>query len=203
MPLKNNNHEVRRFIPESANDYVSSLLQTDHLTIRIKNERKTRHGDYKEMPGGFHQITVNNNLNPYRFLITLIHEIAHFEAYKKYGKHIKPHGVEWKLTFKHLMLPLINPQVFPDKLLPFLARHFKNPKASSDTDVDLAQALRSFDADTDKTYVYELEHGTKFKIYNGREFKRGKKRTKRIECLELKSGRLYLFNPNAEVEVID
>jgi SprT protein len=203
MPSRNNNHDVLQFIPESAHSYVSSLLKVDHLIIKVKNERKTRHGDYKELPDGFHMITVNNNLNPYRFLITLIHEIAHFEAYKNYGKRIKPHGIEWKLTFKHLMLPLINPQVFPDEFLPLLARHFKNPKASSDTDVALAKALRSCDMDDDKTYVYELEHGTKFKIYNGREFKRGKKRTKRIECLEIKSGRLYLFNPNAEVEVIE
>ena len=203
MSLKNNNHEVLQFIPQGAHDYMSSLLQADHLMIKVKNERKTRHGDYKEVSKGFHLITVNNNLNPYRFLITLIHEIAHFEAYKKYGKHIKPHGIEWKLTFKHLMLPLINPQVFPEEFLPYLARHFKNPKASSDTDIDLAQVLRSYDTNSDKTYVYELEHGTKFKIYNGREFKRGHKRTKRIECLEIKSGRLYLFNPNAEVEVID
>jgi len=203
MPSKNNNDSVLHYIPESAHSYVSSLLEVDHLIIKVKNERKTRHGDYKELPDGFHLITVNNNLNSYRFLITLIHEIAHFEAYKSYGKRIKPHGIEWKLTFKQLMLPLINPKIFPEEFLPFLAKHFKNPKASSDTDVALAKALRSYDIDDDKTYVYELEYGTKFKIYNGREFKRGKIRTKRIECLELKSGRLYLFNPNAEVEVIE
>lgn len=203
MPSKNNNDAVLQHIPESSHGYVSSLLEVDHLIIKVKNERKTRHGDYKELPDGFHLITVNNNLNPYRFLITLIHEIAHFEAYKSYGRRIKPHGIEWKLTFKQLMLPLINPQVFPEEFLPFLARHFKNPKASSDTDIDLAKALRSYDINDDKTYVHELDDGTKFKIYNGREFKRGKKRTKRIECLELKSGRLYLFNPNAEVEVIE
>jgi hypothetical protein len=203
MLSKNNSDFVLKHIPESAHGYVSSLLLVDHLMIKVKNERKTRHGDYKELPGGFHLITVNNNLNPYRFLITLIHEIAHFEAYKNFGKRIKPHGIEWKLTFKQLMLPLINPKIFPEEFLPFLAKHFKNPKASSDTDVALAKALRSYDIDDDKTYVYELEYGTKFKIYNGREFKRGKIRTKRIECLELKSGRLYLFNPNAEVEVIE
>lgn len=203
MPLENNNDHVLTYIPESAHNYVSGLLLSDHLIIKIKNERKTRHGDYKELPEGFHLITINNNLNPYRFLITLIHEIAHFEAYKNHGRRIKPHGTEWKLTFKQLMLPLINPLVFPDDFLPLLARHFKNPKASSDTDHNLAKALRGYDIENDKTYVYELEHGTKFKIYNGREFKRGHIRTKRIECLELNSGRLYLFNPNAEVEVIE
>ncbi|TDA81831.1 sprT domain-containing protein, partial [Halomonas marinisediminis] len=85
-----------------------------------------------------HQITINANLNSYRFLITLIHEIAHFEAFEKYGRFIKPHGKEWKYTFQRLMLPLINPKVFPEQLLPLIANHFRNPKASSDTDVNLS-----------------------------------------------------------------
>jgi hypothetical protein len=32
------------------------------------------------------------------------------------------------------MLPFINPSVFPNQLLPDIANHFKNPRASSDTD---------------------------------------------------------------------
>nr|WP_313791522.1 SprT-like domain-containing protein [Lacinutrix neustonica] len=54
-------------------------------------------------------MTINENLNHYKFLITLIHEIAHFEAYKAFGRYIKPHGLEWKRTFQKLMLPFINP----------------------------------------------------------------------------------------------
>ena len=73
------------FIPASAKSMISELLATDNLVVKVKNERKTRHGDYRELPNGKHQITVNSNLNSFRFLITLIHEIAHFEAYKNYG----------------------------------------------------------------------------------------------------------------------
>lgn len=191
------------FIPASAKPMLTELLAIDNLVVKVKRERKTRHGDYRELPNGKHQITVNSNLNCYRFLITLIHEVAHFEAYKKYGRLIKPHGKEWKYTFQHLMLPFLRPDIFPDELLPLLANHFKNPKASSDTDTQLALALKQYNEDNDKTYVFEVPLDCLFKLYNGRVFKKGNKRRKRYECVEVNSGKLYLFNPNAEVEVID
>ncbi len=194
--------ELKEYIPESAILRISELLEHDNITVKIKKERKTRHGDYRKLPNGKHQITINSNLNQYRFLITLIHEIAHFETYHKYGRFIKPHGKEWKRTFQYLMLPFINPNIFPSELLPLLAKHFKNPKASSDTDTHLALALKQFDEPNNKTLVFEIPLGQTFKLYNGRVFKKGKKRIKRYECLEISSGKLYLFNPNAEVEVI-
>lgn len=194
--------KLKDYISPKALNRVSELLKHENLTIIIKNERKTRHGDYRRLPNGKHQITVNSNLNEYRFLITLIHEIAHFEAYKNYGRFIKPHGMEWKRTFQHLMLPFLNPDIFPMELLPMLAKHFKNPKASSDSDTKLALALKQFDAPNDKTYIFDVPFGTLFKLYNGRVFKMGPLRVKRYECLEIRTGKLYLFNPNAEVELI-
>ena len=193
---------LKQYIPETAIPRVLELLDYDHLVVKVKNERKTRHGDYIRLPNGKHQITVNSNLNSYRFLITLIHEIAHFEAYKEYGRFIKPHGLEWKNTFQHLMLPFLNPDIFQNDLLPLLAKHFKNPKASSDTDSDLALALKQFDEANDKFYVFEVPLGKTFKLYNGKVFLKGTKRRKRFECVEVKSGKLYLFNPNAEVELM-
>ena len=191
------------FIPPSAQSMMTELLAFDNLTVKVKNERKTRHGDYRALPNGKHQITVNSNLNCYRFLITLIHEIAHFEAYKNYGRKIKPHGKEWKQTFQHLMLPFLRPEIFPTELLPLLAKHFKNPKATSDTDIQLSLALKQYNEANDKTYVFEVPFDATFKLYNGRVFKQGKQRRKRFECMEVKTGKLYLFNPNAEVEVLD
>lgn len=193
---------LQEYIPYPATAYVLELLKHDHLTVKIKQERKTRHGDYRKLPNGKHQITINSNLNQYRFLMTLIHEIAHFETYENYGRIIKPHGKEWKLTFQRLILPLLNPTVFPMELLPLLAKHFKNPKASSDSDVKLALALKQYDQPNDKTYIFEVPLGSHFKIYNGRVFKKGAKRRTRYEGVEVVSGRLYLFNPNAEVELI-
>lgn len=196
-------HTISHYIPEASVTKVLQLLEHDNLTVLVKKERKTRHGDYRKLPNGKHQITVNGSLNKYRFLITLIHEIAHLEAYKNFGKFIKPHGKEWKRTFQHLMLPFINPDVFPSEILPILAKHFKNPKASSDTDVQLAYALKQFDANIDKTFIFEIPLQSTFKIYNGRIFKKLKKRRTRYECVEVSTGKIYLFNANAEVTTIE
>ena len=193
---------LQEYIPYQAIPEVIELLNHDNLVVKIKNERKTRHGDYRKLANDKHQITINCNLNHYRFLITLIHEIAHFEAYKIYGKYIKPHGKEWKQTFQKLMLPFLNTEIFPPELLPLLAKHFKNPKASSDTDIKLAFALKQFDPPNDKSYVFEVPFGSEFKLYNGRVFRKGVKRRTRHEGVEVASGKLYLFNPNAEVELI-
>jgi hypothetical protein len=170
--------------------------------LKIVNERITRHGDYRKDAQGYHLITVNASLNKYRFLMTLIHEIAHLVAFEKYGRRIKPHGEEWKITFQRLMVPFIRPEIFPQHLLPLLARHFRNPSASSDTDTTLSLALKQFDQQNDKNYVFEIPYGSVFRISNGKIFKKIAVRTKRFECVEISTGKTYLFNPNAEVELL-
>ena len=193
---------LQKYIPQAAVEPVFGLIKSYNVHLKIVNERVTRHGDYKKLPNGGHRITVNANLNPYRFLITLVHEIAHLVAFEEYGRRIKPHGKEWKHIFQQMMLPYIRPEIFPANLLPILANHFKNPKASSDTDSKLSLALKQFDPPNDKNYIFEIPYGGTFRLYNGKLFKRGNKRVKRYECLDLSTGRIYLFNPNAEVEYI-
>ncbi|MEQ5790014.1 SprT-like domain-containing protein [Muricauda sp. NFXS6] len=197
------NNTLQKYLPELAVAPCFELIKTHGVHLKIVNHRVTRHGDYRRLPNGLHQITVNASLNKYRFLITLVHEIAHLVAFETYGRRIKPHGVEWKRTFQHLMVPFIRPEVFPSQLLPIIANHFKNPKASSSTDARLSIALKAFDQEERQhSYVYELPQGSLFRLYNGRLFKKGNKKVKRYECVELSTGRLYLFQPNAEVELV-
>ena len=194
---------LAKYIPEHAVKPIFELIVANNVHLKIVNERKTRHGDYRKGLSGKHEITVNANLNKYRFFITLIHEIAHLVAFEKFGRNIKPHGDEWKFTFQRLMIPFISPEIFPNTILPLLARHFKNPTASSDTDATLALALKQFDQQTDKNYVFEIPYNSVFRISSGKIFKKIALRVKRYECLELNSGKTYLFNPNAEVEILN
>ena len=196
------NETLAKYIPEHAVKPVFDLIVANQVHLKIVNERVTRHGDYRKGPSGKHEITVNASLNKYKFMITLIHEIAHLVAFEKFGRNIKPHGAEWKYSFQRLMVPFIRPEIFPSQLLPLLARHFKNPTASSDTDAKLALALKYFDNENDKNYIFEIPVGSIFRIHNGKIFKKGSLRVKRYECMEVSSGRVYLFNPNAEVELL-
>jgi hypothetical protein len=196
------NETLSKYIPEHAVKPVFEIIVANQVHLKIVNERVTRHGDYRKGLSGKHEITVNASLNKYRFLITLIHEISHLVAFEKFGRNIKPHGNEWKYSFQIMMVPFIRPEIFPSNLLPLLARHFKNPTASSDTDATLALALKQYDAQNDKNYIFEIPYGCVFRIPNGKIFKKIALRVKRYECIEVNSGRIYLFNPNAEVEVL-
>ena len=197
------NQDLSIYIPKAAEPQIREILKYQPLNIVVKKERKTRHGDYRKLKNNLHQITVNSNLNNYRFLITLLHEIAHYHAYCLYGALIKPHGTEWKQTFQKLMLPFLRPEVFPKSILPLLANYIKNPKASSDTDLPLVLALKAFDPPNKKTYIFQIQEGAKFIASNGKTFKKGKKRRSRYACMAIDSGRMYAFNPNAEVKLLE
>ncbi|PCH75549.1 MAG: sprT domain-containing protein [Flavobacteriaceae bacterium] len=188
---------LAKYIPEGSIDKVIALTKLHPTYLKIVGDRKTKYGDFRVLSGKNTQITINYNLNPYQFLFTLIHEFAHLVTHKKYG-HVQPHGPEWKHTFQHLMLPFLNPDVFPQKLLPYMARHLKNPKASTGADVYLTYALKQYDKASDLTPVFKIPENGHF-IFNKALYLRGRQRRTRIECINLKNKKTYLFNLNAEV----
>jgi hypothetical protein len=133
-------------------------------------------------------------------LLTLVHELAHLVTYDK-GKSVKPHGIEWKRNFQHLMLPFVNVAVFPNEILPFLAKYLINPKASTDADINLSLALKQYDALTSKSFIFEIPIDAKFS-HNNRIFIKGNKRRTRYECVEIQTDKKYLFHQNAEVDLL-
>lgn len=188
-----------RYLPEEAIIPCFELIKKHGVHLKIVDQRLTRHGDYRKLSGGGHLITINAGPNPYRFLITLIHELAHLVAFIEYGQRIAPHGIEWKTTFKEMILPFINPAVFPKDLLPVLAKHFKNPKASSSGDPVLDKYLALYDTDTTGVFIEDLAEGTLFSYRENRKFRKGIKRRKRFECIEIATQKMYLFQPNSRV----
>ena len=186
-----------KYIPENAINLAQSLVELHDINLKIVNQRQTKHGDFRQLTKGKFQITINNNLNQYQFLLTLIHEIAHHVTFKKYGR-VQPHGKEWKQTFQHLMLPFLNPSIYPIEMLAPLAHYLKNPKASTDSDVKLSLALKENTAESGKSFIFELELNSVF-VFKNKLYRKGNKRKTRYECLQLATNRSYLFNQNAEV----
>tara|TARA_B110000263_G_scaffold226245_1_gene217730 strand:+ start:1075 stop:1668 length:594 start_codon:yes stop_codon:yes gene_type:complete len=193
---------IKQAIPSSSIVIIDSYLLRWKIQIKIVRKRKTKHGDFRRKKDGTCQITINDSQNKYRFLITLIHELAHFISFEEYGYKIKPHGVEWKRTFKRIMFPLLMPSIFPDHLLSRLAEYLINPKATTDSDFLLSLALKKFDIKSDKVFIFELLENSLFILENGKKFKKGKKRIKRFECIELNTEKTFLFSPHAEVNIL-
>jgi len=179
---------------------VQFLIEQHHFTLKIVNQRQTKHGDFRQLPDGRFQITINNNLNQYQFLLTLIHEIAHHVTYQKFGR-VQPHGKEWKTIFQHLMLPFLHPDIYPNHILPLLATYLKNAKASTDADVHLSLALKEYSKTSGKNYIFEIPQGSLFQFKKS-IYKRGAKRRTRFECLNTLNNKVYLFNQNVEVSPI-
>jgi SprT protein len=193
--------QYQTYIPEKAIPIVQYLIEQHHFTLKIVNQRQTKHGDFRKLPDGRFQITINNSLNQYQFILTLIHEIAHHVTYQKFGR-VQPHGKEWKTIFQHLMLPLLQPEIFPKHILPILANYLKNPKASTDADVKLSLAFKEFSKEPGKSYIFEVPYGSLFR-FKKVIYKRGDKRRTRIECTHIANGKVYLFNQNVEVEIFE
>ena len=196
-------HELFNYIPKSSHSLLSDLIGSEKLIIKIVNSRKTKHGDFRSLVNGKYQITVNKTNNKYRFLITLIHELAHFRINKSYGNSVNPHGNEWKKMYKYLMLPFLNNLIFPDEILRSLAIHMINPKASTDSDTNLVISLQKYDQINDeKMFLFEIPEGELFYYNKNKLFKKMGKRRKRYICKELSSGKKYLFSPVARIKLI-
>ena len=193
---------LAKYLPENAVSPCFELIKANNIYLRIVNERKTRHGDYRRLPDGQHLITMNATANKYRFLITFIHEVSHLVAFERFGRLIKPHGNEWKYIFQQMMIPFIIPEIFPKQLLEVLRLHFLNPMSSSDIDPRLAIALKQYDSDEKRCLIYEVPLGSIFRIKDGRVFRKGKRRIKCFDCIELSTGQRYIFQPHAEIELV-
>lgn len=188
------------FLPLKAIPFVLALNEEYNFSLTISNKRHTKHGDYRQPNGRHgHRISVNGSLNQYAFIITLVHEIAHLIVWERGRRNELPHGPAWKETYRHLLNELLDLKVFPGDLCIALSEHIARPTASSCADRKLHRQLRTYDTQP-ATLLEELPDEAIFKTYNGRLFRKLKKRRSRYVCEELGTNRMYTFSAVAEVE---
>ncbi|HOA37082.1 MAG TPA: SprT-like domain-containing protein [Flavihumibacter sp.] len=195
--------QLAHFLPPGAFEKVLTHIQQYRVHLTITRERRSILGDYRHAhPGAQHRISVNGNLNPYAFLITLVHELAHLLTFDRYRHRVSAHGKEWKQVYRDLLRGFLGVGIFPADVEAALLKSIDNLPASSCADEPLMRVLRQYDpADEKSLLVEELPEGSLFVIAGGRIFQKGKKLRKRFQCKELATGKLYLFSGLYEVEL--
>lgn len=204
MPVAHDSESVlsilQHHVPQPSVDYAHQLWLQTPFHLKLTRSRQTKVGDFSCKSNSAHvQITLNHDLNPYLFLLTYVHEVAHLRVFLAHGRRAEAHGAEWKDSFKVLLQPLLQESIFPYQILHELRRHMVNPKASSFADIGLTVALRAHDKNSQSiALLSSLPTGSIFKL-QGRYFKKGQLRRTRVVCMEMKSKRNYLVPMEAQV----
>lgn len=196
--------QLQSYLPPGTYEAVLNYLRQYKVHLTVARERKSILGDYRHRTHHTnHRISVNGNLNKYSFLITLLHELAHLLTFEQFGNRVSAHGREWKMIYAQLSDQFLNHKVFPADIENEILKSLKNPAASSCAEDGLLRVLRKYDAADGKYFLVEeiLTHAI-FRTSDGRIFQKGEKLRKRFKCKEVKTGRVYLFSPVYEVEMI-
>ncbi len=184
---------LQKYLPSGSEHYAADLMSHHKIQLRIKNTRLTKLGDYRPPSNeSSHRISINRDLNPFSFLITFMHEVAHLVNFEKSGPRVPPHGIEWKREFQLVSTPIIQQNLLPNDVHSALNRYLKNPKASSCTDANLVRTLRNYDASQEHMLVEEIPSNEIFETQDGRRFMKLEKMRTRFRCQELKTGKIYL-----------
>ncbi len=195
----------QKYVPMSAVDDCVDLIVKYHVAITITRERMTKQGDYRAPHAGHHhRISVNHNLNQYAFLITFIHEIAHLVTFNQHRHKTEAHGAEWKQNFRHLLIPFLHSNIFPDDIKLALVSYIANPAAATCNDLHLYETLLRYDKPSDYVFLKDIAHGAFFILKGYKDvFIRGELLRKNFMCRLLNSQREYKITPLAQVLQVD
>ena len=142
---------------------------------------------------------MNGNLNPYEFLITLTHEIAHLAVWDKYKKRVRPHGNAWKNQYALLLADLLETGTFPEEIALIVRKQVENPKASSKCDTELTRALHHHNPEKEGIFLEDLPADAFFYLQDGRKFQKKEKLRKWYRCIRQDTKRPYRISPVARV----
>jgi SprT protein len=192
---------LKKYLPANTFNEVEEYLVHYKVHLTITKQRKSILGNYiNSYANNNHRISVNGNLNKYAFLITLLHELAHLLTFEQYGNKVLAHGKEWKNAFSTILVKFLQKNIFPKDIEMALLYNIKNPAASSCADVVLTRVLHLYDEKkVGMVLVENVAINGSFIIEDGRVFKKIQLIRKRFKCIEIATGKIYLFSPVFEV----
>ena len=194
-----------QFLPRGAYEQIAPFFQSHTIHLTVTHERKSVLGDYRhpvpDVP--YHRISINANLNPYSFLITLLHELAHMFTFVHFQHKAPPHGKEWKTQFRHILIPFMGKRFFPADVEKALLAYLHDPAASTCTDPHLYKALYSYDEHKPGFKLVD-DVGTNqfFETEDGQVYQKLEKLRTRTKCRNINNGKHYLFQGIVEVKAV-
>ena len=183
---------------------VDSWFKGRAFQLRISGERVSKLGDFRpatlSRPA---RISVNNNLHPVEFLITLAHELAHYDTYRRFSRRRKPHGKEWKASFRKYLQEIIDSNALSSDICDAIIRcYFLRERIASSPCAFLKEILN--DGTTQKeNVVQDVRIGEVFELRNGRRFLKGERIRTRYRCKDLATGKYYTIHPMAVITKIN
>ncbi|MBA3829583.1 MAG: hypothetical protein H0X33_11650 [Taibaiella sp.] len=196
---------LEQFLPPNTFDKIAPFFSNHTIHLTLTHERKSVLGDYRSpiKDASNHRISINGNLNPYSFLITLLHELAHMLTYNHFKDCVSPHGREWKTQFRHILIPFLGKRIFPGEIEKALHAYLHDPAASTCTDPILFKALYMYDErKPGYKLVDDININGHFETDDGRVFQKLEHLRTRSKCRELGSGKMYLFQGIVEVRSV-
>lgn len=197
--------ELGKYLPEDSFEDVVAYLQKYKVKLTITRARRSVLGDYRNAYGDQgHRISVNGNLNPYGFLITLLHELAHLITFEKHRHRVAPHGREWKDNYAGILKIFLEKKVFPADIAHELHSSLHNLGASSCSEPNLMRVLKKYDQDVIGLHLVEdVQPGQWFVTRDNKVYQMEKKMRTRFLCTAYPSGKQYLFNGLYEVKILE
>ncbi|MFQ3576865.1 MAG: ImmA/IrrE family metallo-endopeptidase [Cytophagales bacterium] len=194
-----------RYLKPEAVDFCVALWLEHTFFMKVTKSRKSVRGNFIFDPKTrAYTITVNGDLNPFSFLFTFLHELAHLVTHKKHGNKVLPHGEEWKKSFSELLILAHSRKLFPDEMNKVLNQFLMNPKASVNADHGLEMFLSSFDKNESLNeklkLLSQIPIGSVFVFQHKKYVKLETKRT-RVLCEEKISKKKFLISGIAKVEI--
>jgi hypothetical protein len=184
-------------VPAECAPAIRKLLEQTPILVRVSRQRKSKHGDHRlARSRDYSLVSVNAGGNPWRFLLTLLHEIAHAHVAARSTRRVAPHGREWKRTFNELLESHLH--LFPPDLRCEIASYAENPLYSSDAHAPVGLALRRYDTLDLRPTVQELALGQKFSLDGKTVLKKVRLLRTRFHCIT-DDGRVYHVSPTARV----
>lgn len=169
------------------------------MHFKVVSPRKTKLGDcrYPIRKNTQTVVTVNQDLAPFQFLVTSLHELAHAKTFQEYGLRVPAHGKEWKHHFSEILNGLCALPDVPEDEVTVLQSIAQKPKATSYGSAQLQDYLK----DENTVFLKDIANDSIFN-FNNRDFRKIKLLRTYVLCSCLESGRKYKIHGSAQINAL-